>query len=869
MRKAVLLAAASTLAGVAAPAFAQAERIPVPDGQVGPATPEAEQAAADSPAANSPELEPEIIGLEGIIVTAQRREESVQDVPIAISAFTSRELALRGVTNALDVAQYVPNLVGLNNTGLGSANAYYLRGLGNTETVATFDPPVGTYVDDIYLSRQNANNLSLFDVERLEVLRGPQGTLFGRNTTGGAINLILAEPGNELGGYAEVGTGSYEAVESRASVDLPVTRDVALKLSGFYHYDQGYVRNTTTGERLNDNDGYGGRLGFRAELSPNARYTASYMHIDSRAENSLNFACDPADPTNCDGRFATTGLLGAEGQFVGLITGPKQFYGNFNRTDTDIITSNLQFGSTDLRLNIITGYVNTTDRYGLDFADGRALPSLAVPVPPVLGFTRGGFTIVNDANHEQITQELKLTGRLFNGFVDFVGGAYYYKEDNVTDFADLFSLALPTAPPPRGFPLLLADRTLLNSTEAYAGYLQADFNLTDRIKLTAGVRYTDETKTFSISDNRPVVGTNAAGQALCRGPNQFGPGVCLTDANLIAANGRPIPQRLSTNLFTPRFVAAWEPIDDLNLYVSATRGFKSGGWNARGTTPGALLPFGPEKVWSYEAGVKSELFQRRLRVNAVAYRMDVTDLQTPSALADPVTGALTFLTRNFADYRNQGLELEVSAAPLRGLNLFFAGGYQNDEYRLDSGGLQVDAFGVQSVLAQQAACRAQLARGLIPSAGAGEATSCGVGIVTAEGRVAEPVRTPDFTLAWGGSYVAELGALTLTPSLNASWRSKSEVQTSNLTFYNAPITSSTGRTFPANPYGTGAFITGSDSGSSWIVNATLTLADVGRRFALIGECTNCFDEVRVESALANTTYLNQPRRVMVRARVNF
>ena len=136
----------------------------------------------------------EFDGLDTIVVTAQRRQESVQDVPIAISAFTARELETRGVTEALDVAQFVPNLVGLNNTGLGSANSYYLRGLGNSETIATFDPPVGTYVDDIYLSRQNANNLSFFDVERVEVLRGPQGTLFGRNTTGGAINVILAEP---------------------------------------------------------------------------------------------------------------------------------------------------------------------------------------------------------------------------------------------------------------------------------------------------------------------------------------------------------------------------------------------------------------------------------------------------------------------------------------------------------------------------------------------------------------------------------------------------------------------------------------------------------------------------------------------------
>ncbi|MDO9487243.1 MAG: Plug domain-containing protein, partial [Sphingomonadaceae bacterium] len=120
-------------------------------------------------------------GLEEIVVTAQRRSQNLQEIPIAVSAFSAAELENRGVTETLDLIQYVPNLFGSNNTGLGSANAYYLRGLGSTETVATFDPPVATYIDDIYISRQNANNFGFFDVERIEVLRGPQGTLFGRN----------------------------------------------------------------------------------------------------------------------------------------------------------------------------------------------------------------------------------------------------------------------------------------------------------------------------------------------------------------------------------------------------------------------------------------------------------------------------------------------------------------------------------------------------------------------------------------------------------------------------------------------------------------------------------------------------------------
>ena len=149
--------------------------------------------------------------LQDIVVTAQRRTQRLQDVPIAISAFSPRDLTTKQIRTTLDIPRLVPNMVGASNVGIGSANTYFIRGLGNTESIATFDPPVGTYVDDIYISRQNANNFSFFDIDRIEVLRGPQGTLFGRNTTGGAINVILKKPSTRLGGYAEASYGNYNS----------------------------------------------------------------------------------------------------------------------------------------------------------------------------------------------------------------------------------------------------------------------------------------------------------------------------------------------------------------------------------------------------------------------------------------------------------------------------------------------------------------------------------------------------------------------------------------------------------------------------------------------------------------------------------
>lgn len=803
-------------------------------------------------------------GIADIVVTAQRRAESVQDVPIAISAFSAEQLEAQGVSNTLALGQYVPNLVAQNNTGLGSANAYFLRGLGNTETIATFDPPVGTYVDDIYISRQNANNLSLFDVERVEVLRGPQGTLFGRNTTGGAINVIMRKPGDAIGGYAEIGYGSYRKKLARGSIDLPLADSFAIKVSGYWQDDRGYVKNVTTGERINDDDGWGARLGIRGDLSPTVRWNASYAHIVAEGENTLNFDCNPANPAQCNGRFATTGLVEgdrlATSPYPAGIAGRKALYGNGNRAVSDLITSTLEFDVAEkTTLAFITGYVHLTQQFALDFFDGRGGPSITAPNPPVRGFARGGFTILNDGQHEQFSQEVKLNGELGDGLIDYVVGGYYIHERNRTDFADVFSIFTGA---PGGLGLLLADRLLKNTLSAYAGYAQADLNL-GQFTLTAGVRYTDETKTLSVQDNR----------ALCRTTPLAGG--CIDNSRLIATNGRAVPRKLSTNLWTPRFAVNFKPNDDLLFFASATRGFKSGGWNARGlqitgAAPASvfqgteILPFGPEKVWSYEAGFKSDLFDNRVRANLTLFRLDVEGLQTPSALVRP-NGSIAFITRNFADYRNQGIEAELSILPVDGMTLFANVGYQDDKYKLPANAPAFDEFGIQSVAAQAAACRAALAAGNI--AGGPGTASCGAGIVAPDGSITTPVRTPRYTLALGASYKAALGGdLSLTPSVNASYRSRQEVGTSNLSIFLGQVTGANG-TFPAN-LTAGDFVTGSRSPAAWLVNAGLTLrSEAGWQVAV--DCTNCFGEEFIQSTLANYSYLNRPREWLVRAKVNF
>ncbi len=793
-------------------------------------------------------------GLQDIIVTAQRRRESAQTVPIAITAFSAGSLEAKNVSSTLQLVQYVPNLFGSNNTGLGSANAYYIRGLGNTESIATFDPPVGTYVDDVYLARQNANNLSFFDVDRVEVLRGPQGTLFGRNTTGGAVNVVLKRPGDVVAGFGEVSYGAYKQRMVRASLDVPLTPGIAFKLSGYYQKDAGYVHDTTTGERLNNQDNAGVRLAARFEITDAISWNASAAYMRNSGTNILNFTCDPNNPSNCNGRFASTGLSRATSSYAPLaIAGEKAGYGLGNRAELQLYTSNIEWRIGEhTTLNFITGVVDLTQKFALDFADGRGLPGLATPVPEVHGYPLGGFTILNNGSNRQVTQEIKLNGSLFDGRFDYVTGFYYFHEKSATDFADIFNLGpVFGIPGSTGFPFLLADRILNNTTNAKAGYFQGDIHVTDTVKVTGGIRYTDEEKSVRFSDNR----------AECAGSLSSS---CLNQSNLVASNGTPIPTSQRAKVWTPRVAVNYQPDSDLLLFASATRGFKSGGWNARGYTADVLLPFGPEKAWSYEIGLKSEFFEHRLRVNLTAFYLDTTDLQTPSAAVAP-NGTVSFITQNFANYHNRGLELEVTALPIDNLSLFFNAGYQKDKYVLDSNAATFNQYNVKSVARQQIDCLAEIALGQVAGAdGASNAADCGTGIISANGSISRPLRTPRISIAAGGSYDFKIPAagIILTPSVNVSYRSSFETGTSNYSLFTGPITVG-GVTYPSNPYA-GKQITGSQNDGYVLVNAGVAMRTDDNNWTLALECNNCLDTVYEESSLANATYLNPPRTWQVR-----
>ncbi len=721
--------------------------------------------------------------LDEVVVTAQRRSESLQDTPIAVTAFTADTLVKKQIVDTYDIVRNVPNLAGNLNVGVGTSTSYYMRGLGNGESIATFDVPVGTYVDDVYIARQNANNFALFDVERIEVLRGPQGTLFGRNTTGGAINIIVRKPGKAFGGFVEAGYGRFDKWTMRATVDAPFSDKVLTKLSLFRVKDDGYSTQVSTGAKFNSQDSWGMRGAVRLLPSESVTVDLSAEYIDDQNTNFLNVV-GPGGDRIVNNRIRQNAL-------VGLVTGAKGGFPIDNQAQTTSLASNIAWDLGSATLSSITGYRVTNQEYIVD--SGGELPR----VSSAFGFN----PLINDGEHKQWSQEFKLDGTAMDGRLTYVGGLFYLKEENVTDFAN-GATNLTT-----GVFAITADRTLKNDLTTYAAYSQADFKIVPKLTATVGVRYTYEEKTFDIN-------TNPGGR-----------GAVLSTAAMRAAG---LPTTLEEKQWTPRFALAYDYNDNIMVFASATRGFKSGGWPARALASNLFIPFLPETIWSYETGMRAELFDRSLRFNLTAFYALTNDIQIPAQIAGP-TGPVS-TTTNPADLRNYGLELEATWLPTDNLTLDLAMGLQKAKY--------VDI--APNVLAQQQRCKAGIVVANLPG--------CNANFIDRLGDVATPLRAPDATIAASATYDLNTSIGVFSPTVSVNYTSEYAIGTN----------------------GSPNQIDGSYIKSETLLNAGITFRPTAwPNLAITAECKNCTDENYAASFIPPFQYLDRPGTWMVRARYNF
>ena len=720
---------------------------------------------APVPVAAAPKM-----GLETVNVTAQRRTQRLQDVPVSVTAISPKSLDTFQIRSTKDVALLVPNMSGTNNPGIGTAATYFIRGLGSTGSIATFDPAVGTYVDDIYIPRQNANDFGFFDVDQIQVLRGPQGTLFGSNTTGGAVVVSLKTPAMNTQGSAELGYGSYNRVTGRGSVDVPLSATVFTKTSFFAQSDDGYARSLATNERLDATHDVGVREGVRVLLGDDVTWNFSGAWIRDDVT---------ALPTVANGgnRYSDSGFSTSGGALEPYITGDKGRNGQGNLTQSWLTASHFTVVKDWGKFDIITGYQGVSQNYALDLF-GASYPT-------------GGYVLDNYDRSNTVSQEVKFSSHLGRRFT-YTGGLYYSHEADMTDFASLSTGTAGLHPAGSlGHPTVSDDGTLNNTTESYAAYAQGDYKVTSALTATIGARYTIQSKKFDYnSNNNPLLGKNAITM------NEIiGAGISDSEKTTLPSFHGALSYRINTNLMA---------------YVSGTEGFKSGGWNAFGSTPASFTRFGPEKDWTVEAGLRSNFWNDRGRFNLTAFWMYDSGFQTT---ADTVlsNGSASFLTGNFSDMENYGLEADGAVQLFHDFTIEGNAGLQKAWYTNLS----------PNITSQLAMCRS------------GVASSCGSSIITPGGSVAEPQFTPAFTTTIGYNWKFwHNDRLSLTNNADVNMVSRELVALAGV------------------PSGIDKFRAVMDFG--------VTLAPTRAKWTITAECKNCTFVTYSTYGLGSVRYLNAP-----------
>jgi iron complex outermembrane recepter protein len=611
-----LLRAASALClgMAAAPALAQT-----------PAqTPTAPPEASDQPAGDV------------VVVTARRTEENLQDVPASVSAFSEETVQRIGAVDSTGLQGIVPNLNIVQGRGSSNATNIFIRGIGQPDALQTFDPAVGFYVDDVYYSRIRGTQLDLFDLERVEVLRGPQGTLYGKNTIGGAMKVVTRRPSQTPQGMFQVSTGDYNLLEEKGSVSGPITDTLAGSAAVFHTYRDGYVTNPVTGAEYNDRNATAARLGLAWDAAPNFKldWSADY----STEDNALVMG----QPIN-----TLTTLFGVP--LLVLPTTVPEF--NFQARPTPGLpnsTKLIHWGtaatatwdlSDTLTLKSITAYRNLRNR---DYVDIDAT------------FLETGDVFVG-VNQDQVSQEVQAIYE--SGPLTVVGGAFYMVE-KINSHQEAFADDLLTGP--GGFTFL---RTVDDDlqTDSWALFANATYALTDRLNVSAGVRYTEEKKdyfrTTSTFSTFPGLTANPA--------FRFTIDDTWTDTSPMAS----IDYKLTDNAL---------------LYGRVAQGFKSGGFNGRANNPGEQAPYKPEKVTSYEAGLKTNWLDGAMIANLSVFYNEYEDFQArvSGLVTDPGTGLPSpeLSVLNAGGLEISGAELEWSYSPFRALRFDAQIGYLDAAY---------------------------------------------------------------------------------------------------------------------------------------------------------------------------------------------
>lgn len=569
-------------------------------------------------------------GLGDIIVTAQKRAQKLQEVPISVSAFDNASIREAGFTNSLSIGDQVPNL---EIKTFGGVPNIFIRGVGNNDFNASSIGPISIYRDDVVVASTGSQIFSLFDLDRIEVVRGPQGTLFGKNTTGGAIQFFSRLPGDSFEANGRFGYGRFDLFEGEAGASLPLSDTLSVRVAGLVRRRDGEKKNIFTGDDVINVDEAAARaiLRWRPDGATDLRLT-----IGGGRDRSDYLENKPVGTINGADLFGYSDPFPNDSKLLNF-NGPSR-----NHSDNLFVNFSASHEMGDITLKWITGYDDSDVDNRVDVDGGP------FRIDEIVFLSRA----------KQFTQELQLA--YDSGPLDAILGAYYFREklhaDSNADLLGELTFAQGALP-------LLTRATRKN--DAYALFGQATYAVAPSLRFTLGGRYT-------------IDKVRATHQA------DLVPGFFDRDI----PDGAPVSlvpfARLKDTFksFTWRIAADYDLAPDILAYASIDRGFKAGGFNIGLITSVAeRTRVDPEYLTSYEVGLKSTLFDRRLRLNLSAFYYDYTDLQVLSVNRQAGSTVPTLGLDNAADATIKGIELEATAVPTDWLDLGFNMGVLDAKYR--------------------------------------------------------------------------------------------------------------------------------------------------------------------------------------------
>lgn len=601
-------------------------------------------ALALAPGAALAQASPPTGQLEELIVTAQRREQKLSDVPISVTAIDRQQIERSQIVDVRALQALAPNLT-VTPAFLSSADLIVSsRGVQPASFNTNADPTVGIYVNGVYYARTQGTNLGFVDMERVEVLHGPQGTLFGRNTIGGTVSITTRAPTNDFEGLVKIGVGNYDTFTANAVLNVPLVADrVSARLVFDHQQHDGYGYNTQLDVPLSDQNQYYFRASLRAQISDNARLdlVGDYFHSES---NPQLWVLRYSDPT-----IAPAAL---NAQTLPFLCRDKcrSMGTDFNQHSngeayTLAATATVDVGA--VTLTSITGY-----RY-IDFGGGADIDGTPLRI--------AGSIIYTTAN--QFSQEFQVSGKSLDDRLDWIVGAYYFNEHVYSPSMNQFSVAIAGA-----FVPALSVNKFWGYNRSVSAFGQFSYEIFPKVRFTAGARYNEDRRraaynnpTFTAAGVRSAVGPLPS----CRLPVEFlAPNTAISSLQCTYT-----PPGVKFH-FTPWTLGLdYKPREGSLFFAKVSKGYRSGGFQTSLGSPNPILyhSFGPENVVSYDLGTKLTLLDNRLRIGLTGFYAKYNEIQQNTPLIDPRTNTPIFDFNNAGTARVYGLEFEASAliGPLR------------------------------------------------------------------------------------------------------------------------------------------------------------------------------------------------------------